>query len=234
TVICIGTGTTVGGLSLHSRIEKLWAVDITADVFDFARYFEPLNNHFLRSPKVRPVVADGRHFLLTTDEQFDVMTFEPPPPQEAGVVNLYRREFYQLAKRRLAPGGILCQWMPLDLSHEVLGRMMLRTLQAEFPYVSLWIPCNYEGVAIASMEPLRIDPEVLRDRMADPAVRRDMGASGLGTVEQLLATFVTADAGLKDYVGGVPLVTDNQPRIEYFNFYPLGQVRFKNLLAHEQ
>jgi predicted membrane-bound spermidine synthase len=234
TVIAIGTGTTVGSLSLHSRIDKLWAVDIAKDVFDFEKYFRPLNNNFLQSPKVHPVVADGRHFLLTTDQQFDVMTFEPPPPQEAGVVNLYSREFYQLAKRRLAPGGILCQWMPLDLSHEVLSRMMLKTLQAEFDHVSLWIPCRYEGVAIASMEPLHVDPEALRSRMAEPAVQRDLASCGLGTVEQVLATFVTADTGLSDYVRNVPLVTDNYPRTEYFNFYPLGQVRFKELLSHEQ
>jgi spermidine synthase len=124
--------------------------------------------------------------------------------------------------------------MPLDLSHEVLGRMMLKTLQAEFPHVSLWIPCRYEGVAIASMEPLRIDPETLRTRMAEPAVRRDLAAYGLGTPEQMLATFVTADAGLSDYVREVPLVTDNYPRIEYFNFYPLGRVYFGKLLAHQQ
>jgi predicted membrane-bound spermidine synthase len=230
-VICIGTGTTVGALTLHPDVERIWAVDIAEDVFRFAPYFVPLNQRFLESPKVKPVVADGRHFLLCTEQQFDVMTFEPPPPQEAGVVNLYSREFYQLAKKRLAPGGVLCQWMPLDLSHEVLGRMMLKTLQEEFPYVSFWMPTRYEGVALASREPLPIDLTLLNTRLGEPTVRADLAAYGLGKPEQLLATFLTADDGLTGYVGDVPPVTDDRPRIEYFNFYPLGRVYVSRLLA---
>jgi spermidine synthase len=122
--------------------------------------------------------------------------------------------------------------MPLDLSHEVLGRMMLETLQEEFPYVSFWMPTRYEGVALASREPLPIDMTLLNTRMAEPEVHADLAAYGLGKPEQLLATFLTADDGLSAYVGNVPPVTDDQPRIEYFNFYPLGQVYMSRLLAH--
>jgi spermidine synthase len=233
-VIAIGTGTTVGSLTLNPAIDRLWAVDISRDVFELAPYFVPLNHQFMKSPKVRPVVADGRHFLLCTEEKFDVMTFEPPPPQEAGVVNLYSQDFYQLAKRRLAPGGILCQWVPLDLSHEVLGRMLLRTLQAEFPYVSLWIPARYEGVVLASMSPLTVDLDRLQKRMAEPGMRADMSAYGLGKPEQLLATFVTADEGLAAFTGDVPPITDNHPWTEYFLFFPRAAARFDQILAHRR
>jgi spermidine synthase len=58
-------------------------------------------------------VSDGRHELLRTQKQFDLITLEPPPPSASGVVNLYSRDFYELAKSKLAPDGLLAQWWPL-------------------------------------------------------------------------------------------------------------------------
>ncbi len=234
-VISIGTGTTVGSLTLHPQLERIWAVDIAHEVFDLAPLFVPLNHRFTESLRVQKVVADGRHFLLGTDRRFDVLTFEPPPPIEAGVVNLYSREFYRLARRHMNPGALLCQWIPLDTGFEILPRMMIRTMLAEFPHVSLWIPNRMEAAVIASMDPLRIDLNRMRDRMSVPDLQADLVAYGLGEPEQLLATFVTADVGLADYAGTAPTVTDDQPRIEYFDHYsPKREIRYSDILPHRQ
>ena len=114
-VACIGTGTTIGALTVHPSLDRIKGVDLSQAVFDFAPLFEPLNHRFERQPQVETIVADARHYLLTGDRRFDIITFEPPPPQDAGIVNLYTREFYRLAKRRLERGGKLAQWVPLDL-----------------------------------------------------------------------------------------------------------------------
>lgn len=233
-VICVGTGTTVGSLTLHPELEQVWAVDIAGLVFDLAPHFVPINNRFHSSPKARMLAADGRHFLLCTEHQFDVLTFEPPPPQEAGVVNLYSREFYQLAKRRMKPGAILCQWVPLELDQDVMPRMLIETIRAEFPHVSLWIPNHKEGVVIASHEPLRIDLERMRRRLADPRLRADLAAYGLAEPEQIAATFFAADDALARYVGSVPLVTDNQPRIEYYRFRRRKPMRYQDILPYRE
>jgi hypothetical protein len=79
--------------------------------------------------------------------------------------------------------------------------MMMRTILAESPHVSLWTPNWMEAADVTSMEPLRIDPDHLRERMSDSAIRADLMAYGLGEPEQLLATFVTADVELAAYVG---------------------------------
>lgn len=234
-VIAIGTGTTVGALTLHPSIDDLWAVDISQHVFEVAKHFVPVNHDFLQSANVHPVVADGRHFLLVNDRKYDVLTFEPPPPAQAGVVNLYSRDFYKLAKSRLAEGGILCQWIPFDnVNRELLARMLIQTLTAEFPHVSLWLPTFSQGVAIASMEPLRIDERELLRRMAIPQVRRDMLEYGMAEPEQLLATFVTADEELRAYAGDAPVITDNRPRVEHFRFYPEAEFHYEDLLAHRR
>src|SRR5262249_3628512 len=119
-VICIGTGTTVGAVSIHGELQSIEAVDLAPAVFDFAGYFVPINKRFDRNPGVHEVVADGRHYLLSTRSTFDVVTLEPPPPHDAGVVNLYTEEFYQLAKQRMRPGAVLPQWVPMDIGPAVL------------------------------------------------------------------------------------------------------------------
>jgi spermidine synthase len=223
-VICIGTGTTVGAVSTHAELKSIDAVDLASTVFQFAPYFVPINKHFYQNPKVRQIVADGRHFLLGTKDSFDVITLEPPPPHDAGIVNLYTEEFYALAKQRMRPGAVLAQWVPLDFNRGVLPKMMLKAMMGQFKHVSLWLPSRMEGVAIASDEPLKIDPRELAARMSEPQVTEDLTATGLGSPEDILATFVAADEKLAAFVGNVPTLTDDRPRIEYYNWYPLGPV----------
>ena len=231
---CVGTGTTVGALTVHPSVRTISAVDLSRAVFDFAPLFEPLNHRFHIQPRVEHIVADARHYLLTTEQSFDIVTFEPPPPTDAGVVNLYSREFYQLAKRRLEAGGMVVQWVPLDISRQVLPRMMIQTMMAEFPHVSLWIPNRMEGVIVGSMEPLSLDLSSWRQRMNVPAVRSDLEAIGLGSPEDVAAMFVAADAALAGLVGNVPIVTDDHPRIEYFNFYPINPMSYDDITERRE
>jgi spermidine synthase len=230
---CIGTGTTVGALTTHPDLRSITAVDLSKAVFDMAPLFRPLNHVFYEQPQVNRVVADVRHYLLRTDQTFDVITFEPPPPHDAGVVNLYTSEFYELAKRRLSRGGVVAQWMPMDFTRQALPRMMIRTMLEKFPHVSLWIPNRMEGVAIGSMEPLKVDLDAWRRRMAVPTVRDDMAAVGFHSPEDLAASFVAADGALSRFIGEGPIVTDNRPRIEYYNLYPVDPMRYDDITKYE-
>lgn len=230
-VVCIGTGTTIGSLTVHPSLQTITGVDLSQAVFDFAPLFEPLNHSFQRQPRVEKIVADGRHYLLTDERTFDIITFEPPPPQDSGIVNLYSREFYQLAKRRLGRGGIVAQWVPLDITRQALPRMMIRTMMAEFPHVSLWVPSRMEGVVIASMEPLQIDVAAWQRRMSAPALRTDLEAIGFRSPEDIVATFVAADGALARFVGDVPVITDDRPRVEYFNRYASSRMSVAEITA---
>jgi predicted membrane-bound spermidine synthase len=228
-IICIGTGTTVGAVTTHEELRSIYAIDLAPAVFDFARYFVPINKRFHENPKVHKVVADGRHYLLGTRNTFDVITLEPPPPQDAGIVNLYTEEFYALAKLRMRQGAVLAQWVPLDIGRGVLPKMILKAMMAQFKHVSLWLPDRMEGVAIASDEPLQIDPDTLAMRMSAPGVAEDLTAIGLRSPEHLLATFVAADEKLAAYLNDTPSLTDDRPRIEYYNLYPVEPVRVEDL-----
>jgi hypothetical protein len=174
-------------------------------------------------------VADGRHYLLSTHQAFDVITLEPPPPHDAGIVNLYTEEFYELAKQRMRPGGVLAQWVPMDYDRGVMPKMMLKAMLSRFKHVSLWLPSRMEGVAIASDEPLQIDRRILSARMSSPAVADDLSEIGLRSPDDLLATFVVADEKLAAFVADAPSLTDDRPRIEYYNWYQPGPISVAEL-----
>ena len=83
------------------------------------------------------VIDDGRRYLERTPGQYDVITIEPPPPVEAaGSSLLYSKEFYQIIKRRLSPGGILQQWLPRG--DAVVRASVARALKESFPDVRVF------------------------------------------------------------------------------------------------
>jgi hypothetical protein len=228
-VICVGTGTTVGAITNYDELRSIHAVDLASEVFDFAPYFTPVNRWFYENSRVQKIVADGRYYLLSTQETFDVLTLEPPPPHDAGVVNLYSEEFYKLAKQKMRPNAIVAQWVPMDMERGSLSKMILKTMLAQFKHVSLWLPNRMEGVAIGSNEQLRIDLSKLALRMSAPKVSEDLSTIGLRSPEHLLSTFIATDKTLSAYLEDTPIITDDRPRIEYYNLYPVNPIGVADL-----
>ncbi|NLI80057.1 MAG: fused MFS/spermidine synthase, partial [Candidatus Riflebacteria bacterium] len=230
-VICIGTGTTVGAAAIVDRVTQVWAIDLSPEVFALAPHFSRWNHRFHEARHVRQVAADGRHFLLVATDTFDMVTFEPPPPLEAGVANLYSREFYRLVKRRLAPGGMVTQWIPFHQGFQDLQRSLIRAALDEFPHVSLWLADNQEGILLAGNEPLRLDPQAIAARLAEPDVAAELREVGISDVHDLLALLVLADDDLRRWVGDAPPVTDDRPIVERFLGYPNTAFDLEGVLA---
>ncbi len=112
-LVCFGVGNTARSILSHPELEHLDIVDVSPEVLALSpRFAEVTGSDPLLDPRVTVRVDDGRHHLLTTDRRYDVITAEPPPPMNAGVVNLYTREYYEAAQRVLEPGGVAVQWLP--------------------------------------------------------------------------------------------------------------------------
>ena len=206
-IICIGTGTTVGAVSTHHELQSIDAVDLAPAVFEFARYFVPINNGFHQNPKVRKVAADGRHYLLGTDS-FDVITLEPPPPQDAGIVNLYTEEFYALAKQRMRPGAVLAQWAPLDIGRGILPKMILKAMLRNSSTYHCGCRPGWKGSLSLPTNRCRSIACACRTHVRAGG-RKGSGCHRPRSPEHLLATFVAADQRLTAYLDAVPSLTDD-------------------------
>jgi spermidine synthase len=212
-VIALGTGITCGALLADPDLERRRCVELLPEVVDAARRFAG-NHEVTADGRVEIRVGDGRHELLRGSETWDLITLEPPPPSAAGVVNLYSREFYELAKRRLAAGGMVAQWWPLPTQNLEDSQSLVRSFVDAFPYVGLWTTEVHEMLLVGSMTPMPLDVARVTRRFERPGVSAALREVGVDSAAAALATWVTDRDGLLAFVGDASPVTDDRPRIE--------------------
>ena len=213
-VIGLGTGITAGSLTAYPGLEHRVVAELLPAVVrgtaQFAGNYDAATN-----PRLERRVRDGRRELLRSDDRYDLITLEPPPPSAAGVVNLYSRDFYELAARRLNADGIVAQWLPLPTQTDADTRSLVRSFLDVFPHASLWSTELHEMLLVGSLSPLEVDVPRITRRFEQPEVRQALTEVGVATPAALLATWITDRAGLEAYAGDVPATTDDRPRIEY-------------------
>ncbi|MBI4702219.1 MAG: fused MFS/spermidine synthase [Deltaproteobacteria bacterium] len=137
-VIGLGSGSTAGWLGALGGIEAVDVVEIEPAMAHVARVCAPVNHRALDNPKVRLTIGDAREVLLTTPERYDLIFSEPSNPYRAGVASLFTREFYEAARARLRPGGLLVQWVQAYEIDARSMRIVLTTLSSVFPSVEIW------------------------------------------------------------------------------------------------
>src|SRR3972149_5200363 len=212
-IICFGTGSTAGAVSDHN-VNEIYAIDILKEVFNSGEYFSEGNRNVLNDGRFRMIIEDGRNFLLTTDKRFDLITSEPPPPSNAGIVNLYSREYYMLCKSRLKEGGMVSHWIPLHHLSEDDFKMLVSTFVSVFPHSTMWFT-KWDAIMIGSDKKLSIDFENLRERLNNKKIQESLKEIGILNQFQLLSTFMMDEEDLHKFIDGVPIVTDNNPYVEF-------------------
>ena len=157
--LLIGLGTGHGAVSLkHLGFREVDVAEFAPGIVAAARQsFAHLNERILDDPHTRLLLEDGRNALLTSRyRSYDLVTIEITNVWFAGATSLYSREFYELARARLKPGGVLQQWVQLHHIGPSEIVSALATARAVFPYVGLWF-YGTQGMMVASDRPLVLD-----------------------------------------------------------------------------
>jgi spermidine synthase len=218
-VVCFGMGTTYR--SLLSWGIQTTAVELVPSVPRLFPYFHSDGAELLKSPLSRVVIDDGRRYLERTSKQYDVITIDPPPPVEAaGTSLLYSKEFYSIVRRRLAPGGILQQWLPSG--DVVVKAAVARALQESFPYVRLFRALDGKGLHFLASEQQVVlrTPRDLAKRLPARAAQDLIEWGPLETTpEGQFAIILNQELTLDRVTSGaphVPALADNRPENEYY------------------
>jgi hypothetical protein len=183
-------------------------------------YFHPDAPQILSSSSAHVEIDDGRRFLERTEQQYDVITIDPPPPIEsAGSSLLYSKEFYSTIRQRLKPGGILQQWLPSG--DKEVHSAIARALRESFPYVRAFVGIKGFGAHfLASDRPVLLrSPEELARQMPPEAVSDMLEWGPFDTADAQFASMLQYEFPVDRFVSespGTPAMRDDQPINEYF------------------
>jgi spermidine synthase len=216
-VICAGMGTTMRSASLYPELE-MDVVDIVPEVFRCFGYFHEDIDRVLDHPAgLRLHADDGRNFLLTHPDQYDLITVDPAPPlHSAGTVNLYTREFFDLCKGRLTHGGAFCLWVPPAPESETI--MIMKSFHEVFPEGSLWGGLEYSGFfLVGGHRSFGQTPDQLSAVVDRLSTIDDLGewSRTYRDPKKLRELYLTDGAGLGRLVAQARAVTDDNPYTEF-------------------
>lgn len=220
-VICFGMGTTFR--SMLSWGIPTTAVDLVPSVPALFWYFHADARTLVRSPLSHIVIDDGRRYLDGSNEQYDVIVVDPPPPVEApGSSLLYSLEFYSVVKKHLRRDGILQIWYPEEIGDAATTASITKALTESFPYVRAFI--SYDGRYgihfLASPAPLPdTTGSVLASRMPSAAVADFLEWGPAGTVQRQFQLVLSHEIRIRDLLtkdSRVPAMRDDEPINEYF------------------
>ncbi len=213
--ICFGTGSTLGAVAEFPGVQAD-GVEIDGNVLSMAHWFEGWNREVLSRPNARMFVEDGRRFIRWSEDTYDVITLEPMSPVQAGVNNLYSKEFYELAERRLAEDGIMMQWLPLHLVGPEDARMIIKTFQSVFPHTTVWNSFLTRIVLlVGSRQPTPIDKNRFDQLMKNPGVRSMAQEIGLYSFLDFMDFYIADGAALTGALAPTKIITDDRPFLEY-------------------
>ncbi len=215
-VVCFGMGTSY-------RSALAWAIPVTAvelvpSVPALFPRFHADADAVLASPLGRIVVDDGRRFLDRTTDTYGAIVVDPPPPlSAAGSSLLYSREFCQAMRRRLAPGGVVQQWVPA--ADPVVLAAVARALRETFPHVRVF--GSIEGWGLHFLASADEIPAWTARELAGrlpPAAGADLVEWSPGaTTESQFATVLTREVPLAAVLHPtIPALTDDRPANEYY------------------
>ena len=213
-VIGTGSGMTLGATSLYPSVGKIILAEIEPKVIGVAKTFERYNHYVLDNPKLRIIFNDGRNFLMTSREKYDVITADPIHPWFRGAGYLYTKEYFDIAAQHLKPGGIVCQWLPLyDLTPDNIKSIVI-TFASSFKYTMMWLT-SIDAQLIGSSSPIIIDKAELEKKMSNPFIKTDLTLMGVGSVTDFLNHFAMGSKGMVEFARDGVLNTDDNLYLEF-------------------
>jgi spermidine synthase len=209
-VVGLGGGATPGAVAQFPGID-VDVVELSDAVVEGSDYFKRINFDLLQRPNVHLRVDDGRNFLLTTREKYDVITADIILPRHAGAGALYAQEYFELVRKALAPGGLALQWN--GAPSKTPYQLIMRTFLSVFPYTTLW---GDGSLMLGSLEPFEFSQSAYEKRREDPRFR----ALFDWNMDIMRQNYLAGPEELKPWVGDGPILTDDKPLIEYFLAIP--------------
>jgi spermidine synthase len=218
-IVGLGSGVTAGSALAPATVRRADVIEISPEVVEASHFFDLENGHVLAQPEVHLIVGDGRSHLLLTARRYDVIVSEPSNPWMAGVATLFTREFFEAAKSRLKPDGLMCQWAhTYDIHLEDL-QSIVGTFTDVFPQSTMWLVGGGDLLLIgAKTADIVSRLPALAGGTRQPQVEAALAGVGVapGTAAfALLSLFAGGPGDLARFAAEAPIQTDDRTALEY-------------------
>jgi spermidine synthase len=222
-VVGFGAGVTAGSFVLQPTVEKIAICELEPLVPPAAdKYFRQENYDVKNDRRTTIHYDDARHVILTSKEKFDIVTSDPIHPWVKGTSSLYSKQYFELVKQHLRPGGIVTQWVPLYESDLATVKSELATFFNAFPNGTVWgNTINGLGndlVLLGQVEPLKVNVDALEARWSRAEyarVTQSLGAVDFHDATDVLATYAGRASDLKPWLAGADINDDMSMRLQY-------------------
>ena len=222
-IVGFGAGITAGTFLAHPSIERIVICEIEPLIPEVvSRYFRTENNAVLEDPRVEVIYDDARHYILTSDEKFDIITSDPIHPWVKGAAALYTREYFELARQHLNPGGVISQWVPLYESSMEVVKSEIATFFEVFPDGTVWsndlAGTGYDVVLLGKDAAPTIDVDAIDRRLGRSDhinVNRSLQAIGFQPPISLLTTYLSQASDLVSWLADAEINRDRNLRLQY-------------------
>ena len=222
-VVGFGAGVTAGSFVTYPGISRIVICEMEPLIPPTAtKYFAKENYSVMNDPRTQIVYDDARHFVLTTPEKFDIITSDPIHPWVKGSATLYSKEYFELVKQHLNPGGVVTQWVPLYESDTDTVKSEIATFFEVFPNGSVWANelngGGYDVFLLGQAQPAPIDIDNMGERLNRPDYARvveSLRNVGFTSMSDLLSTYAGQDQDLKPWLQGAAINRDGNLRLQY-------------------
>ena len=222
-VIGCGAGVTAGAVSIDPMVKDQTIAEIEPLVPQVvSTHFSDHNFNVVRNPKVTVHLDDARHYLLTTDEKFDAITSDPLDPWVKGAATLYTREFFQVVKEHLNPGGVVTLFVQMYESNEEAVKSEIATFLEAFPNGAVFANTingqGYDLVLFGQLENRKINVDRVQQRLDDPAnsaIRQSLSEIGINSAVELFGTYAGRTGDMEAWLKDGIINTDRNLRLQY-------------------
>ncbi len=222
-VVGFGAGVTAGSFVPYPEVSSIQICELEPLIPPASEeYFGKENNHVLRDPRTRVVYDDARHFILVSQDKFDVITTDPIHPWVKGSSTLYSKDYYEMVKDHLNPGGVVAQWLPIYESDEETVKTELATFFSVFPDATVWSNYldgdGYDLVLLGTAAPAPINVDEFERRLSQPSyagVVTSLTEIQFRSPVDVLATYAGRAQDLASWLAGAPINDDLNMRLQY-------------------
>jgi hypothetical protein len=235
--LAFGAGLSYRGVRLFPEVRRLDFVDISKDNVEVALRHFPENAGLKDDPRARFIVDDAYSYVKYNDARYDLILMEPTPPRYSyQTAALYTREFYELARRRLAESGCFAQVLPLnDLSPEETASVM-RTFSSVFAHCLLWRN-GWDCLMLGGDQEFRLDLLAISERLKRPEVQRTLRecaplVDSFYVLDNFLSGLLLADEGFRNAAASGTVYTDDRAGLRFTTGRNVSTGNIRNIHSH--